>query len=104
MKTRGARVASAVTAGVLVLATAACGGEQAAESPDSGAVLTLWTRAATEQVSKAYADAYNATEDTPLTVAAAAGVLDNDTDTEDDALTAAIVAQATNGRMVSSGK
>ena len=32
-----------------------------AAGADDGAVLTLWTRAATESVSKAYADAYNAT-------------------------------------------
>ncbi|MCC8249538.1 ABC transporter substrate-binding protein [Saccharothrix luteola] len=70
MKTRGLRVASAVAAGVLVLA--ACG-DQGAEGPagaDDGAVLTLWTRAATESVSKAYADAYNATHRNKVEVTA----------------------------------
>ncbi|WP_461122988.1 ABC transporter substrate-binding protein [Saccharothrix stipae] len=70
MKTRGLRVASAVAVGVLVLA--ACG-DRGAESPagaDDGAVLTLWTRAATESVSKAYADAYNATHRNKVEVTA----------------------------------
>jgi multiple sugar transport system substrate-binding protein len=53
---------------VLVLGLAgACG----SESGDGGPVtLTLWTRAATESVSKAYADAYNKTHDTQVEVTA----------------------------------
>jgi multiple sugar transport system substrate-binding protein len=58
------RAASAVL--LLGLATA-CG----SDSGDSGPVtLTLWTRAATEAVSKAYADAYNKTHDTKVEVTA----------------------------------
>ncbi|MFE9748904.1 ABC transporter substrate-binding protein [Saccharothrix saharensis] len=70
MRTRGLRVASAVAAGVLVLA--ACGGQEPedAAGADDGAVLTLWTRAATESVSKAYADAYNATHRNKVEVTA----------------------------------
>ncbi len=37
---------------------------------DDGATLTLWTRAATESVSKAYADAYNATHRNKVQVTA----------------------------------
>ncbi|HEX2747886.1 MAG TPA: cadherin-like domain-containing protein, partial [Verrucomicrobiales bacterium] len=40
---------------------------------------------------------YTTTEDTPLTVPAATGVLANDTDVENQALTATIVAPSTNG-------
>ncbi|SFR02596.1 carbohydrate ABC transporter substrate-binding protein, CUT1 family [Lentzea waywayandensis] len=70
---------------VLVLATAACGAEKQG-SADDGTTLTLWTRAATESVSKAYADAYNAghrnkievtaypNEEYPAKLASAAGV------------------------------
>ncbi|MEO6088689.1 MAG: sugar ABC transporter substrate-binding protein [Umezawaea sp.] len=51
-----------LTAGLL--AVTACGNgtatDSAAASADDGSTLTLWTRAATESVSKAYADAYNA--------------------------------------------
>lgn len=70
MRTRGLRVASAVAAGALVLA--ACGGEEQAGTAgaDDGAVLTLWTRAATESVSKAYADAYNASHRNKVEVTA----------------------------------
>ncbi len=42
-------------------------------------------------------DAFTTDEDTPLTVAAADGVLDNDTDGETDPLTAIIVTQPTSG-------
>ncbi|GAB2992828.1 sugar ABC transporter substrate-binding protein [Saccharothrix stipae] len=55
-----------------MLVLAACG-DRGAESPagaDDGAVLTLWTRAATESVSKAYADAYNATHRNKVEVTA----------------------------------
>jgi multiple sugar transport system substrate-binding protein len=58
------RAASAVL--LLGLATA-CG----SDSGDSGPVtLTLWTRAATEAVSKAYAEEYNKTHDTKVEVTA----------------------------------
>ncbi|MFD0206427.1 MULTISPECIES: ABC transporter substrate-binding protein [Saccharothrix] len=67
MRTRGLRAVSAVAAGVLLLA--ACGGQEP-EAADDGAVLTLWTRAATESVSKAYADAYNATHRNKVEVTA----------------------------------
>src|SRR3954463_7601389 len=53
---------------------AACSDEKAgttsAPSVDDGATLTLWTRAATESVSKAYADAYNATHKNKVQVTA----------------------------------
>jgi multiple sugar transport system substrate-binding protein len=57
-----------VATAVLVLAVAtACG----SESGDDGPVtLTLWTRAATETVSKAYADAYNKSHDNKVEVTA----------------------------------
>lgn len=50
---------------LLLLALTACGGDDedatpSATSLDDGTTLTLWTRAATESVSKAYAEAYNA--------------------------------------------
>lgn len=44
----------------LVLATAACGAD-GTDSAGDGVTLTLWTRAGTESVTKAYAEAYNAT-------------------------------------------
>lgn len=58
MTPRGLR-RSALAAGLLLLATTACGGEPSG-AEDDGTALTLWTRAATESVSRAYADAYNA--------------------------------------------
>ncbi|WNV86288.1 sugar ABC transporter substrate-binding protein [Umezawaea sp. Da 62-37] len=79
------RRAAALAAGLLLLATTACGGDTRGGAPDDGATLTLWTRAATESVSKAYADAYNAThrnrvevtaypnEEYPAKLASAAG-------------------------------
>ncbi|MCA9149304.1 MAG: tandem-95 repeat protein, partial [Planctomycetales bacterium] len=45
----------------------------------------------------ASADAYTAQEDTPLTIAASAGVLANDTDAEGATLTATLVASPTHG-------
>ena len=42
-------------------------------------------------------DTYSTDEDTPLTIAAAAGVLNNDTDTENNTLTASIVSSVSNG-------
>ncbi|MBY8848732.1 sugar ABC transporter substrate-binding protein [Saccharothrix longispora] len=80
MTTRGLRT----TVAVLVLTAAACAAPDAGGG-DEGVVLTLWTRAATEAVSKAYADAYNAThrdrvevtaypnEEYPAKLASAAG-------------------------------
>jgi VCBS repeat-containing protein len=44
-------------------------------------------------------DTYPATEDTPLTIAAAAGVLANDEDADDDDLTADLVAGPANGTL-----
>ncbi len=54
---------------VLLLATAACGADEQGAA-DDGATLTLWTRAATESVSKAYADAYNASHRNKIEVTA----------------------------------
>jgi multiple sugar transport system substrate-binding protein len=48
---------------------AATGGDSTA-GVDDGAALTLWTRAATESVSKAYAEAYNAKHKNKVTVTA----------------------------------
>ncbi|WP_433220404.1 ABC transporter substrate-binding protein [Dactylosporangium sp. CS-047395] len=62
-----------IVAATLVLGAAACGDDTAAETPanaDSGATLTLWTRAATETQSKAYAAAYNATHKNQVQVTA----------------------------------
>ncbi|GHH40225.1 ABC transporter substrate-binding protein [Lentzea cavernae] len=53
----------------LLLATAACGADEPGAA-DDGATLTLWTRAATEAVSKAYADAYNASHRNKVEVTA----------------------------------
>ncbi|MEU4241484.1 sugar ABC transporter substrate-binding protein [Actinoplanes sp. NPDC026619] len=74
-------------AALLVVGAAGCGGDSGSGSaePDSGANLTLWTRAATETISKQYAAAYNAThknkvqvtaypnEEYPAKIASAAG-------------------------------
>ncbi|GIE93495.1 ABC transporter substrate-binding protein [Paractinoplanes rishiriensis] len=77
-------------AALLVAGLAGCGGDGnddagSAETADSGATLTLWTRAATESISKQYAEAYNAThknkvqvtaypnEEYPAKIASAAG-------------------------------
>jgi multiple sugar transport system substrate-binding protein len=57
----------AATAVLVLAAATACG----SESGDDGPVtLTLWTRAATETVSKAYADAYNKSHDNKVEVTA----------------------------------
>jgi multiple sugar transport system substrate-binding protein len=56
-----------VPAVLLLGAVAACGGDPGTDGP---VTLTLWTRAATESVSKAYAAAYNATHDTEVEVTA----------------------------------
>jgi ELWxxDGT repeat protein/VCBS repeat-containing protein len=47
----------------------------------------------------AFADAFAATEDTPLTVTAANGVLKNDTDTENDPLTASVTQSPSHGTL-----
>ncbi|MCS7475412.1 ABC transporter substrate-binding protein [Umezawaea endophytica] len=61
MTPRGLRRTAVLAAGLLLLATTACGGgEEPTGAADDGTTLTLWTRAATESVSRAYADAYNA--------------------------------------------
>jgi multiple sugar transport system substrate-binding protein len=64
-------------AALLVLGLTACGGDDgggsappAEQSADDGSTLTLWTRAATETVSKAYADAYNASHKNKVEVTA----------------------------------
>jgi multiple sugar transport system substrate-binding protein len=53
---------------VLALTAAAC--SDAGDGGGDSAVLTLWTRAATESVTKAYADAYNATHSDKVEVTA----------------------------------
>lgn len=76
-----------LVAALLVAGVAGCGGSSpgSSEEPDSGVTLTLWTRAATESLSKQYAAAYNAThknkvqvtaypnEEYPAKIASAAG-------------------------------
>ncbi|WP_238010739.1 sugar ABC transporter substrate-binding protein [Dactylosporangium sp. AC04546] len=54
------------------MSAAACGEDtpSTSASPDSGATITLWTRAATESISKAYAAAYNATHKNKVEVTA----------------------------------
>ena len=62
------RVVAGGLAGLLIIGVAACGGaEPAAQGP---VTVTLWTRAATESVSKAYAAAYNATHENTVEVTA----------------------------------
>lgn len=65
--------ASAVLAAGLLGACSESGGSSTtppAAAVDDGAQLTLWTRAATEAVSKAYAEAYNATHKNKVAVTA----------------------------------
>lgn len=76
-----------LVAALLVAGVAGCGGSSPGSSgePDSGVTLTLWTRAATESISKQYAAAYNAShknkvqvtaypnEEYPAKIASAAG-------------------------------
>ena len=68
------RLLSGTVAATLLLALGACGAEESpaatGEAADNGATLTLWTRAATESVSKAYAAAYNATHKNQVQVTA----------------------------------
>lgn len=64
---------SGIVAVALVTGVAACGGDEPAADTagaDSGATITLWTRAATEAVSKAFADSYNATHKNKVEVTA----------------------------------
>lgn len=71
--TSGQRRAAGAISLVAVLAAAACGGTEPGSdngSPDDGSTLTLWTRAATEAVSRAYAEAYNATHENTVEVTA----------------------------------
>src|SRR5262245_60308317 len=72
-----ARRVVAVTAAALLMTVAACGnddnaagGGTVAANADDGATLTLWTRAATESVSKAYAEKYNASHKNKVQVTA----------------------------------
>jgi multiple sugar transport system substrate-binding protein len=66
------------TAAILLMVTAlgACSDKKEADTGtgtagvDDGSTLTLWTRAATESVSKAYADAYNKTHKNKVNVTA----------------------------------
>ena len=60
-------------AALLVVGVAGCGGKDDASgsaTPDSGVTLTLWTRAATESISKQYAEAYNASHKNKVQVTA----------------------------------
>ncbi|MFF5233388.1 ABC transporter substrate-binding protein [Dactylosporangium sp. NPDC000521] len=62
-----------IVAATLLLGAAACGDDTKAGTPadaDSGTTLKLWTRAATESQSKAYAAAYNATHKNQVEVTA----------------------------------
>ena len=64
---------SGIVAVTLVTLSAACGGDTPAANTagaDSGATITLWTRAATEAVSKAFAEKYNATHKNKVEVTA----------------------------------
>ncbi|BCJ70138.1 ABC transporter substrate-binding protein [Polymorphospora rubra] len=74
MKRSYVRTVAVLAAGLLVTAMAACGDDGGpggdAVSLDDGTTLTLWTRAATESVSKAYAEAYNATHQNKVEVTA----------------------------------
>jgi VCBS repeat-containing protein len=58
------------------------------------------TVAASNDAPTAVNDSYNATEDTPLSVSAATGVLANDTDPDSATLTAALVSTTPNGTLV----
>ena len=68
------RAISAAALALVVVSLSACGNDTsnppAATNPDDGSTLTMWTRAATETVSKAYADAYNASHKNKVQVTA----------------------------------
>ena len=70
------RPVAALAVALLLTGATACGGDDeaaggdTAAGADDGATLTLWTRAATESMSKAYADVYNATHQNKVQVTA----------------------------------
>jgi multiple sugar transport system substrate-binding protein len=70
------RATGFLAAAILVVGMAACGDDSAdpgganLAGVDDGATLTVWTRAATESVTKAYAEAYNATHKNKVQVTA----------------------------------
>jgi multiple sugar transport system substrate-binding protein len=68
------RRTSLAVALLLAVSLSACGEDQGSTpsnaNPDDGSTLTLWTRAATESVSKAYAEAYNASHKNKVQVTA----------------------------------
>jgi multiple sugar transport system substrate-binding protein len=71
----GHRPAAVLAALLLTVGAGACGSDdgpaaQDAATADDGSTLTLWTRAATESVSKAYAEAYNRTHSNKVQVTA----------------------------------
>src|SRR5207247_1784016 len=66
---------------------------------DSNVATVTITVAAVNDAPVAAGDSYSATEDTPLTIAAP-GVLANDTDVENSALTAALVSGPAHGALV----
>ncbi|GHJ44308.1 sugar ABC transporter substrate-binding protein [Catellatospora sp. TT07R-123] len=75
MRVRKLRGLALGAVALLLASVTACGGDDPAapgasgtDGVDDGAQLTLWTRAATESVSKAYAEAYNATHKNKVTV------------------------------------
>ncbi|MFC0506493.1 ABC transporter substrate-binding protein [Micromonospora costi] len=72
---RARRAVALAAAALLMTVATACGGDDGATggdqaAVDDGATLTLWTRAATEAMSKAYAEAYNATHKNKVQVTA----------------------------------
>ncbi|MGK5740343.1 ABC transporter substrate-binding protein [Micromonospora sp. URMC 103] len=70
---RARRAAALVAATLLMTVATACGDDATGggeAAVDDGATLTLWTRAATEAMSKAYAEAYNATHKNKVQVTA----------------------------------
>ncbi|MBB5874028.1 multiple sugar transport system substrate-binding protein [Allocatelliglobosispora scoriae] len=72
------RTTSLLAAALLVAGLSACADDKAADATsvagvDDGATLTLWTRAATESVTKAYAEAYNKTHKNQVQVTAYPG-------------------------------
>ncbi|WP_203907215.1 ABC transporter substrate-binding protein [Rhizocola hellebori] len=74
MISKGLKALVGVSALLLAASVAACGNDDPGPAGsgtagvDDGAALTLWTRAATESVSKAYAEAYNASHKNKVTV------------------------------------
>jgi VCBS repeat-containing protein len=68
-------------------------------SASDDGVVTITVNPPTNQPPLATADAYTTSEDTPLTVSAAAGVLANDSDPNNDPLTAVLVASPQHGTL-----